>query len=112
MAANINELLAQSARLGLPTVLVTVPTFPTTLYGGGVRYQREAQLVDSIIWTAAAGAQGHRVVVADWATLSAAHHLAQSVTGNWFTPDGLHPNQAGEAALIGLVRSATDPINR
>ena len=112
VAANISELLAQSARVGVPTVLVNVPTFPTTLYGGGMRYQREAQLVDSIISSAAAGARGDRVTVADWATLSAPHHLPQSATGNWFTPDGLHPNQAGDEALVGLVRSATDQISR
>jgi lysophospholipase L1-like esterase len=114
VTANISEVLAQSARLGIPTVLVTAPTFPNTLFGGGLRYQREAQLIDSIIRSAAATAevQGNRVVVADWATLSAPHHLAQNATGNWFTPDGLHPNQTGEAALVGLVRRATEQLTR
>jgi lysophospholipase L1-like esterase len=114
VAANIGEVLAQSARLGIPTVLVTAPTFPNTLFGGGLRYEREAQLIDSIIRSAAATAEAHgnRVVVADWATLSAPHHLAQDATGNWFTPDGLHPNQTGEAALVGLVRSTTERITR
>jgi lysophospholipase L1-like esterase len=123
VATNISELLAESARLGLPTVLVTVPTFPTTDFGGGVRYEREAQLVNSIIRSAATAATataaaaaaarpGDRVIVADWATLSGPHHLADPSTASWFTADGLHPNPVGEAALVGLVRSATDQFIR
>jgi lysophospholipase L1-like esterase len=110
VAANISELLAQSGRLGIPTVLVTVPAFPTTVFGGGIRYQREAQLVNAVIWAAAAAARSDRVVVADWAAVSAGHHLAQGSTGNWFAPDGLHPDETGQEALLGLVRRAADQV--
>jgi hypothetical protein len=44
VTANINELLALSASLRLPVVLVTVSTFPTTAFGGGLGYAREATL--------------------------------------------------------------------
>jgi lysophospholipase L1-like esterase len=106
VVANISQLLAQSAQLVPCTVLVTVPVSATTLFGGGALYQREGRLVDSVIRSAAAGARNERVALADWATLSAQHHLAQGSPANWFTPDGLHPNQAGEEALLGLVRQA------
>jgi lysophospholipase L1-like esterase len=104
--ANISQLLAQSAGMGTPVVLVTVPTYPTTSFGGGLAYAKEARLVNTIIWTAAKAAVG-RVSVADWATYSAAHHgVAGSATG-WFSSDGLHPNEEGEEALVSLVLRAT-----
>jgi lysophospholipase L1-like esterase len=86
-------------------VLVTVSTFPTTAFGGGLGYAREATLVNAILRSAAATASD-RVVIADWAGLSAAHHVARGDAPAWFLPDGLHPNDTGEDALITLVQAS------
>jgi lysophospholipase L1-like esterase len=105
VAANISELLALSARLELPLVLVTVSTFPTTAFGGGLGYAREAALINAIIRSATATAPGE-VAIADWAGLSASRHAARGDAPAWFLSDGLHPNETGEDALLALVRTA------
>jgi hypothetical protein len=106
---NIEELLRESHSAGVPcTVLVTAPAHPTSMYGADQRYATEATEINRIISASAAGAPG-RVVVADWATLSASHH---GVTRNWFLPDNVHPNTTGERALIALVHRAVQSCQR
>ena len=104
VASNVSQLLDLSAH-GLPcTILVTAPTATTSLFAGGSYYSKEATLIDAVIRSKAASAPSGQVEVADWAVYSSHHHGAQGSVSNWFLPDGVHPNAAGEAALVGLVR--------
>jgi lysophospholipase L1-like esterase len=102
IATNIGYLLAETDKASACTVLVTPTTFPTTLFGTGNRYSNEAKNVDSLLVSTTQGQAG-RVLIANWAEYSAAHHRALSDPGNWFLADGVHPNATGERALVALV---------
>jgi lysophospholipase L1-like esterase len=107
--ANIDQLLTLTAQLGIPVVLVTAPTDPTTSFGGGVAYANEARLVNTSIRTSAQAASG-RVTVADWAAYSAPHHGVAALATKWFIGDDLHPSEAGDEALVNLVMRSAQQI--
>jgi lysophospholipase L1-like esterase len=104
VAENVAQVLHESISHVPCTVLVTAPTYPTKLFAGGARYEKEATLIDDILRIAVARTGSSRARIADWARYSAAHHLAQTSPENWFTPDGTHPNARGDAALVGLLQ--------
>jgi hypothetical protein len=58
--------------------------------------------VNQVVESDVLAAGGH-VKIADWATLSQTHHEG---TDDWFLPDDVHPNLAGEAALVGIVQQS------
>ena len=97
----VNELIDEDAARVACTVLVTAPSFPIQIYGAGVRYLEQSELVNSVI-RAEASRAGAEVRVADWAALSASHH-APTRSGVWFMPDDVHPDRAGQLALVSLV---------
>ncbi len=105
VAHNIGQLLAQSAKLVPCTVLVTAPTHRTNLIFTGTDYPPEADAVNSLIESAAQRAHSPRIVVADWANVSSAHHPTPGMAGAWFTAgDEVHPTPAGESALVSLIQ--------
>ncbi|HWF21372.1 MAG TPA: hypothetical protein VG226_04445, partial [Acidimicrobiales bacterium] len=95
------------------TVLVTTSTHETGLFGQGLHYAEEAVKVNAILRAKASEANGKKtsgtggksVLIADWGALAAPHHLAEGTPGNWFTPgDDIHPNAAGQRALLDLIQ--------
>jgi lysophospholipase L1-like esterase len=103
---NVNQLLNASTKAVACTVVVTPPDAPTGLFGvTGSVYVSEAKQMDAIIKTEAARFAKSGVVVADWSTFSAGHHLKPTSSANWFSPgEGIHPNVVGQAALLNLVQ--------
>ncbi len=102
VSSNVGQLLheADTARIRC-VVLVTAPDHSTSIFGAGTVYAREANRVDQIVEGVAAASPGGNVRIADWATLSQAHHQGPA---GWFLPDDVHPNLTGETALVGLVQ--------
>jgi hypothetical protein len=87
----------------VPCVWIVTPSAgDTDVLDGGLAFQAEAEAIAGLIRDLApAGA------VADWTALSAPHHLPDGDPDDWF-PDGdeIHPNDAGQAALVALVDEA------
>jgi hypothetical protein len=98
---SVGNLIEDAADQVPCTVLVTVPTSPTLIFGAGQPYVTQAELVNEAI-RVQADKYGPSVRVADWAALSAAHHSTTG-TQDWFTGDNVHPNRTGESALVSLV---------
>jgi lysophospholipase L1-like esterase len=106
VAANVGRVLERARGRTRCVVFVTAPTQPTTLFGAGALYARQAALVNSTLRRVASGRKD--VAVADWARVSAGHHHSDGEPGNWFQPDGVHLVTEGQRALLALVqRSAT-----
>ena len=97
----VNELIDEDSARVACTVLVTAPSFPIQIYGAGQSYLEQSELVNSVIRDQASRG-GAKVRVADWAAVSASHHTS-SRSGVWFMPDDVHPNRAGQLALLSLV---------
>jgi lysophospholipase L1-like esterase len=104
VATNAARLLAVTRGKTGCTVLVTASTHPTTLFGAGLLYARQAALVNSTIRHVATRVGSHAVAVADWARESDGHHAAPDSPQNWFEPDGVHLDAVGQRALVALVR--------
>jgi hypothetical protein len=108
--SDITTAVDEVARRAACTVLVTPSTYPTEIYGAGQRYSRQALRIDGDLRRLARSNGDHKVLIADWATLSASHHVRvvaqdSSSAVPWFPAgDNLHPNLAGEEALTGLVQ--------
>ncbi len=101
---NISEFIDQESSVVPCTVLVTAPSFETPIFGAGETYVTEADLVNSIIKTQASQHRGEDVRLANWAALSASHHSPSGPARDWFTSgDNVHPNVAGQRALISLI---------
>jgi len=104
VSKNIGELIDQESPQLPCTVLVTAPAFPTDLFGAGEAYVTEAVLVNAAIREQALRHRKSDVRLADWAAFSAAHHSPVGPSKDWFAPgDNVHPNLAGEKALISLI---------
>jgi len=89
-------------------VLVTPSTFPTTLYGPGTIqteevFAQQAARVDAELKQQELVSSEGSTLIADWATISATHHLPSGASGNWFSSDEVHPNFAGEQQLASLI---------
>lgn len=113
VAGAVSQLLIEAAPQVPCTVLVTTSTHETGLFGQGLHYSDEAGKVNAILRAKASDAGrkkasdagGKSVLIADWGALAASHHLAEGAPGNWFTPgDDIHPNAAGQRALLGLIQ--------
>ena len=105
VAGAVSQLITEAATQVPCMVLVTTPTHATGLFGQGVHYSDEAGKVNAILRAKASDAGGKPVLIADWGALSDSHHLAEGAPGDWFTPgDDIHPNAAGQRALLGLVQ--------
>jgi hypothetical protein len=109
VAGNVEEILAIAASRSVPIVLVTIPEYPVKTYGAGVYFTNEAKLMNASLRALAAASPG-TVVIADWSTLSAHHHVASKTGKVWFLGDDLHPNTAGDEALLNLVQQTTSRI--
>jgi lysophospholipase L1-like esterase len=106
VATNVGRVLEDARGRTRCVVLVTAPTQPTTLFGAGALYVRQATLVNSTLRRVAASHKA--VAIADWARWSAGHYHVDGSAGNWFAPDGLHLDTQGQSALLTLVqRTAT-----
>lgn len=112
VAGAVSQLLTEAAPEVPCTVLVTTSTHETGLFGQGLHYSEEAAKVNAILRAKASDAGtkrasvagGMSILIADWGALAAPHHLAEGAPGNWFTPgDDIHPNAAGQRALLGLI---------
>jgi GDSL-like Lipase/Acylhydrolase len=104
VSANIGEFLDQESSVIPCTVLVTAPSVETPIFGAGEIYVTEADLVNSVIRTQALQHTNANVRVADWAVVSASHHSPSGPRKDWFTSgDNVHPNVAGQEALISLI---------
>jgi lysophospholipase L1-like esterase len=105
VAGAVSQLIAEAAPQVPCTVLVTASTHETGLFGQGLHYSDAAGKVNAIMRAKVSGAGGKSVLIADWGALSASHHRAEGAPGNWFTPgDDIHPNAAGQRALLGLIQ--------
>jgi hypothetical protein len=113
VAEAVSQLLTEGAPEIPCTVLVTASTHETGLFGQGLHYSDAAGKVNAILRAKASEADGKKtsgtggksVLIADWGALAAPHHLAEGAPGNWFTPgDDIHPNAAGQRALLGLIQ--------
>lgn len=105
VARAVSRLVAEATPQVPCTVLVTASTHETGLFGQGVHYSDEAGKVNAILRAEASHAGGQSVLIADWGALSASHHLSEGAPGDWFTPgDDIHPNLAGQRALLGLIQ--------
>jgi lysophospholipase L1-like esterase len=106
VATNVGRVLERTRGRTRCVVLVTLPTRPTTLFGAGALYARQATLVNSMLRRVAAGRKA--VAVADWARVSTGHYHMDGSLGNWFESDGVHLITEGQSALLTLVqRTAT-----
>ena len=110
VATNVGRVLERIRGRTRCVVLVTPPTQPTTLFGAGALYAREATLVNSTLRRVAAGHKA--VAVADWARLSAGHYHLDGSPGNWFAPDGVHLVTEGQRALLTLVQRTATACHR
>ncbi len=89
-------------------VLVTPTTYPTKVFGPGTPqteklFSEQADRVDELLLQQSSKSPHGIVAIANWAKVSAGHHLPSSDSGNWFSSDELHPNFAGERALASLI---------
>jgi hypothetical protein len=104
VSKNIGELIDEESPQFPCTVLVTAPTYPTQIFGAGEAYVTQAILVNSVIREQALRHRSSDVRLADWAALSAAHHSPSGPLTDWFASgDNVHPNLAGQLALISLI---------
>jgi lysophospholipase L1-like esterase len=100
---NIRRVVKLASSLSRCVVLVSPSYYPTGAFGEQQHYSATALQLRTVLLTEVSRAPKHTVVVADWAALSSTHRLAAGSSGNWFTPDGLHPNISGLRALADLI---------
>jgi lysophospholipase L1-like esterase len=107
-AGNIKSDVGLARALASCVVLVTPTTYPTKVFGPGTPqteklFSQQALRVDELLRQQSSRGPHGVTAIANWAKVSAGHHLSPPDAGNWFSSDELHPNFAGARALASLI---------